>query len=237
MLAKGATQTGADAEPEDLGQLSSFLFAQGNRQQQAGDLDAAMATFERLCEVERRRVIEHQLAVARGSIADILQARGELDEALRIRTEEELPVYQRLGDVRSVAVTQGKIADILQAQGKTDEALALQEERLATNRRLGVIVGIAASLWSIAQIELEREQFEQAFPRLAEAWPLMVKLGRPDGIAAIGGVFGQFLAGAGALDEARNVLGQAAAAYRKLGLAAQAAQIEATMADINKRQS
>ena len=41
------------------------------------------------------------------------QARGELDEALRIRREEELPVFERLGDVRSRAVTMGKIADIL----------------------------------------------------------------------------------------------------------------------------
>ena len=41
------------------------------------------------------------------------QARGQLDEALRIRQEEQLPVYERLGDVRSKAVTQGKIADIL----------------------------------------------------------------------------------------------------------------------------
>ena len=38
-----------------------------------------------------------------GKIADILQTRGELDEALRIRREEELPVYERLGDVRSSA--------------------------------------------------------------------------------------------------------------------------------------
>jgi hypothetical protein len=40
------------------------------------------------------------VAEAQGRIADILQARGQLDEALRIRQEEELPVYERLGDVR-----------------------------------------------------------------------------------------------------------------------------------------
>ncbi len=112
----------------------------------------------------------------------------------------------------------------------------MREEGLATGRRLGDIDGIAASLWSIAQIELERKQFERALPRLSEAWRLVVKLGRPDGIAAIGGVLGQFLAGADLLDEARNVLGQAAVAYRKLGQAAQAVQIEAMMADIDKQQ-
>ena len=42
--------------------------------------------------------------IARGKMADILRARGELDEALRIRREEQVPVYERLGDVRSLAI-------------------------------------------------------------------------------------------------------------------------------------
>ena len=54
-----------------------------------------------------------------GRIADILQQRGQTDEALRIRREKELPVYDQLGDVRERAVTIGKIADILQQQGQT----------------------------------------------------------------------------------------------------------------------
>ena len=43
-------------------------------------------------------------AVTLGQIADVLQARGQLDEALRIRQEEELPVYERLGDVQARAL-------------------------------------------------------------------------------------------------------------------------------------
>jgi len=62
-------------------------------------------------------------AQAMGQIADVYQARGQLDEALRIRQQEELPVYERLGDVLSKAVTMGKIADVLEARGQLDEAL------------------------------------------------------------------------------------------------------------------
>jgi phosphopentomutase len=51
-----------------------------------------------------------------------------LDEALRIRQEEELPVYERLGDVRARAVTLGKIADVYQARGQLDEALRIRRE-------------------------------------------------------------------------------------------------------------
>jgi Tetratricopeptide repeat len=64
-------------------------------------------------------------AVTMGQIADILQARGDLDEALRIRQKEQLPVYHCLGDVRSLAVTMRQIADILQDRGDLDEALRI----------------------------------------------------------------------------------------------------------------
>jgi hypothetical protein len=73
-----------------------------------------------------------------GKVADILRARGELDEALRIRREEQLPVYDRLGDVRERALTMGRVADILQARGELDEALRIRrEEELPVYDRLG----------------------------------------------------------------------------------------------------
>ena len=77
-------------------------------------------------------------AITRGKIADILQARGDLDEALRIRTEEQLPVYERLGDVHSLAITQSEIADIFVERGELDEALRIYErDVLPTLRTIG----------------------------------------------------------------------------------------------------
>jgi 5-carboxymethyl-2-hydroxymuconate isomerase len=76
-----------------------------------------LPAFERLNDVRSR-------AVTWGKIADVFQARGQLDEALRIRQEEELPVYERLGDVRSRAVTLGQIAVALAARGDFKTAFA-----------------------------------------------------------------------------------------------------------------
>jgi len=71
-------------------------------------------------------------------LAELRTIRGDIDEALRIRTEEELPVYEKLGDVREKAVTMGKIADILQARGNLDEALRVRlEEELPVYERIG----------------------------------------------------------------------------------------------------
>ena len=58
--------------------------------------------YERLGDVRAK-------AITMSKIADILQARGQLDQALRIRKEEVLPVVERLGDVREKAITQWKI--------------------------------------------------------------------------------------------------------------------------------
>jgi hypothetical protein len=63
-----------------------------------------------------------------GKIADILQARGQLDEALRIYRDEVLPVYERLGDRRSLLVGQTNLAITLLRTRKPEhrpEALTL----------------------------------------------------------------------------------------------------------------
>ena len=59
------------------------------------------------------------LAITRGQIANILEARGQSEEALRILTEEALPVFERLGDARWVSATKRKIDAIL--DGATHE--------------------------------------------------------------------------------------------------------------------
>ncbi len=47
-----------------------------------------------------------------------------MDAALRIRQEEQLPVYERLGDVRNLLITQAKIAIILLQQQPPDQQQA-----------------------------------------------------------------------------------------------------------------
>ena len=96
----------------------------------SGDLDSALKSAQEKRGLDIKRGAERASALAAGAIADILQARGDLDEALRIRREDQLPVYERLGDVRSRAITMGKIADILQARGDLEDRRASCRERV-----------------------------------------------------------------------------------------------------------
>ncbi|MGH8582740.1 MAG: hypothetical protein ACREWG_08095 [Gammaproteobacteria bacterium] len=154
----------------------------------------------------------------KGTIADIAQIRGQLDEALRIRQEEQLPVYERLGDVRSKAITQSKIADILQARGQLDEALRIrQEEELPVYERLGDVREKAAALFKIAQMNLARMAYPEAMDGLAEAYAIVEGLQEAQGLAHVGRLYGQVLCAAGERARGHAVLEKAAGAFTLLG--------------------
>jgi hypothetical protein len=73
-----------------------------------------------------------------GKIADVLEARGDLDKALRIRREEKLPVYQRLGG-RDLVIGRGNLALTLlihNATGDREETRGLLCLALADARQM-----------------------------------------------------------------------------------------------------
>jgi tetratricopeptide (TPR) repeat protein len=143
---------------------------------QGGDLGRSLAAAEDKVRLDLMRGEEREATLARGLIADVLQARGEVDEALRLRREEELPVYERLGDVRSRAMTLGKIADVLQARGEIDEALRIyREEELPVYERLGDVRSHAVVLGKIADVLEARGNVEEA---------LRLRRGRAAGLRA-----------------------------------------------------
>ncbi|MEU4475259.1 tetratricopeptide repeat protein, partial [Micromonospora sp. NPDC023888] len=157
-------------------------------------------------------------AITWGKIADILYQRGDYDEALRIRREVELPVYDRLGDTRSTAITWGKIADILHQRGDYDEAAVLHTKRLRAHESMGDLDEIAAAKWGLARIELMQEDYQAAFMHLVESFQALRQLERPDGIAVVGVRLGQLLLAADEREQARSVLQDSLAAAEKIGV-------------------
>ncbi|MBP6748911.1 MAG: metallophosphoesterase, partial [Xanthomonadaceae bacterium] len=151
--------------------------------------------------------LDRELALAQGQIADILQARGELEEALRIRREEELPVYERLGDVRSRAITQGKIADILQARGELEEALRIRrEDQMPVYERLGDVRSRAITQGKIADILQARGELEEALRiRREEELPVYERLGDVRSRAITQGQIADILQARGELEEALRI--------------------------------
>ena len=143
-----------------------------------------------------------EIAVTQGKIADILQARGQLDEALRILARKKCSVvHERLGNGREIAVTQGKIADILQARGQLDEALRIrQQEELPIFIRIGGTLEIAVTQGKIADILQARGQLDETLRILQQkVLPVHERLGNGREIAVTQGLIAGILQARGQL--------------------------------------
>ena len=131
---------------------------------------------------------ERMAAFASGQIADILEQRGETDEALRIRREEELPVYERLGELRSRSVTLQKIAScLLDLGGGADERIheihAALAEAFDIALRMQLPDGIGFVGVPLGQVLVAMGRGEEALAVLDLAEAAFRKLGNSDGAA------------------------------------------------------
>jgi tetratricopeptide (TPR) repeat protein len=185
---------------------------------------------------ERLRELRARLALHRASedettlraaaswcdeLAGHLWLLGEPEEALRIRREEELPVFERLGDVRSRAITLGKIADILQARGQFDDSLRILREEVApVYERLGDVRSTAVTLGQIADILQARGQLDEALRiRQEEELPVYERLGDVRSRLVCQANIAQALIArgqSGDRDEAGRLLAEARAAAERL---------------------
>lgn len=174
-------------------------------------------------------------ALTQARIADILLIRGQLSEAMRIRTEEELPVYEKLGDVRSKAVTLGKIADILVVRGELDEALRIRvEEQLPVFKELGDMRSTAVTQGKIADILMTRDELDEAQRILTkEQLPIYEDLGDERERAVTLGKIADILVARRQLDDALRIrVEEELPVYEKLGDTRWKAVTQAKIADI-----
>jgi tetratricopeptide (TPR) repeat protein len=184
-----------------------LVYEQARRLMTRGELDKAQGLFAEAARLAEAAGKEISATIARGAIADILVSRGDLDEALRIRREEQLPVYERLGEVRERAVTMGKIADILLSRGDLDEALRIHtEEELPVYERLGDVRSRAVTMGKIADILLSRGDLDKALRILrTELIPVFERLGDVRSRAVTMGKIADILVSRGDLDEALRI--------------------------------
>ncbi|MGZ8245797.1 hypothetical protein [Methylomagnum sp.] len=129
-----------------------------------------------------------------------------------------MPVYEKFGDVRAKAIAKGQIADILEARGQYDEALRIRRlEEMLVYEKHGDIRSKSTALFKIARIELARNQPAEAFRHLSEAYGIAENLRIPDGLAAVGELYGELLLQCGEQEKGLAVLNTALQAAIQLG--------------------
>ncbi len=206
-------------QPLAESERSDALYTLGQVAVRAGELERAAAAAQDKRRLDQARGDEREAAMAAGLLADVLQVRGDLDEALRIRREEELPVHERLGDVRTRAVTLGEIADALQARGELDEALRIwRDEELPVYEQLGDVWACAVTRGKIAGILIARGKVDEAlsFWRDQEL-PVYEQIGDVRARALTLDRIADVLQARGDLDEALRIWREQVPVYEQLG--------------------
>jgi tetratricopeptide (TPR) repeat protein/predicted MPP superfamily phosphohydrolase len=208
------------ASTDDLDIQSDALWILCGVARSAGSTDRALAAARDKMRVDKARNDDRRTAMAAGAIADIFEARGDLDEALRIRRDEQVPVSERLGDVRERAITMSKIGDIFEARRDLDEALRIRrEEELPVFNRLGDIRACAVTMGKIGDILQARGDFDEALRIRREVQiPVYERLGDVRAIAIARSRISHILEGRGELDEAIRIRrDQELPVYERLG--------------------
>lgn len=185
-----------------------------------GDWDRALIRLQSAKRIFETQGNDGERAFTLVTIADILQARGELGEALRTLREEVLPAFQRLGDERSCAMTMGKIADNLHARGDLDEALRIfSGEVLPAFDKVGDLRSRAVTIGKIADILFMRGQLDEALHVLRqEALPAFERVGDVQSGAAAMGKIADILFARRQLAEALQILREEVLpAFERLG--------------------
>jgi len=172
------------------GTTRGVLWALCQLASRAGDLETVRSGATEMERLAREADDDRDRALALGQLADVQFDRGELDEVLRIRREEQLPIYDRLGDARARAITLRKITDVLAIRGELDEALRIRrEEVLPVVEQLGDMRERAITLGKIADVlairgeldealRIHREEELPVYERLGDVWLRTLALGK-----------------------------------------------------------
>ena len=171
-----------------------------------GEVDEAEHAYRRAQEASWAIGDARQRAMVECGLADVLEARGQLGPALRLR-EEQVPVFEGIQDIRALAVAQSRIADILRMQGQFAEALRLLidsvipiYERLGDMRSKAIVLGGVANMHCVAGRAVGLEEALRI--HTDERLPVFRRLGEARLQAHVQGEIADVLHAGGRFDEA-----------------------------------
>ncbi|MBB4715146.1 tetratricopeptide (TPR) repeat protein [Streptomyces luteogriseus] len=235
LLHRAIQQTGTSDLQSNPASHAALLYDRANRLITRGQADQAEDLLHQARQLFTDAGETREVAVTWAKIADILVQRGEVDEALRIRREVALPVFERIGDIREVAVIWGKIADILVQRGEVDEALRIRREvALPVYERIGDTRSVAVIWGQIADIFEQRGEVDEALRiRREVALPVFERIGDTRSVAVIWGKIAEIFEQRGEVDEALRIRREVALpVFERIGDIREATVIWGKIADI-----
>ncbi len=181
-------------DPSFLWILAKLLFDTGHP-------GPALTLREHLAEHFRETGEFSKLAAAIGGQAQVLQMRGDLDEAMALH-QEAGRICQETGDSSGLARALNGLAVVLKLQGNLEGAMALHREQERIFREMGNKSGLQATLGNQGMILQELGDLDGAMALHREAERICRELGDKAGLSACLGTQAPILKLRGDLDGA-----------------------------------
>ncbi len=182
-----------------------------------GDYDTALKYLEQSLKIRREIGDRAGEGATLNNISGIYRARGDYDTALKY-LEQSLKILREIGDRAGEGTTLNNISQIYDARGDYDTALKYLEQSLKIRREIGDRAGMIPALHNMAHIALMANNPQKAIESWSEAMNLAVETQNAMGLFHVGRDFGSFLARAGKIDDAKQLLSIAANVGKAAGL-------------------
>jgi tetratricopeptide (TPR) repeat protein len=196
-------------------------------------LEASLATARQLLEEaiteDEQEAAQRGVAVTLGDIARLKAQSGDVAGALALH-QEELEIYERLGDVRERAVTLGDIARLKAQSGDVAGALALHQERLEIFERLGDVRERAVTLVDLADLRAASKEYDEAERLYREGLETLRQINDVESTYAVLARLGQLALARGRSDEALPLLQEARQGFARLGFTPWVAHLDQLLA-------
>jgi len=218
-----------------IGSTADLLLEAATIHDALSEFDAAHERAETA--LERYRALDNPrgVAAALGVIADGLETQGRIGEALRIRTEEQIPVLLRLGDKQAEGKALNKLGKTYAALGDFAHARDCHDQALSIARADGDHLGEADMLLAIGRLAPRTADLPAARDAYQQALSLYrtdnVQLGEANTLKAIGDLAQR----TDDLAAARDAYQQALSLYRAINARLGEANTLQTIGDLSQR--
>lgn len=186
---------------EDQYEATQALHHVGFLHHLQGGWDRALEMYHRVLGLHRAANDLSGAAATLGSIAEVLQGKGEFRKALE-RYEESLALKTEIQDEQGLALTWNNIGTVKARMGDIPEALEAFERSLQMQERLGDILGKAATLTNIGSIHQRQGHWHEALQRFQQSLGFYEAAGNTLGMATTLNALGLIQRHVGDLDGA-----------------------------------
>jgi tetratricopeptide (TPR) repeat protein len=164
---------------EDPKSLVDAMMALASTQMKAGELDNALANYNRAATLCTKLNYEIGLAQLYADLGLLLQGLGQFSEAEQMLLKS-FTVADRLEEVAIASVAAGNLALLYRETQDLDRAEEMVRRALQLEERLNHKDGVARANLNLGTILFEKARFDEAVSHFKEALRLYLELGLPD---------------------------------------------------------